>query len=56
MRSTIEIAVSIAHRLLEVLILLVASIDARASAPTASTPDNLFKKDFKEESEPSMRP
>ena len=48
------IAISIAHFLLAVLILRVASIAARASAPTWSTGDKVFKKPLIDASEPSV--
>ena len=55
-KSTIVIAVSIAQRLLVVLMLRVASIAARASAATWSTPGSCARKCLSELSDPSTIP
>ena len=55
-RSTMVIAVSIAQRLEVVLMLRVASMAARASAPTWSTPESEPKYFFREASVPSTKP
>ena len=55
-RSTIEIAVSIAHAFAVVLMLRVASAAARASAPTWSTPGRPCRNRRSEASSPSARP